>query len=226
MDTTSTTHVSIKGRHDWVDLWTTGVWPRSPKARHSPCTEPAQVASTSLSVAMKCFLVRLQLSTLAVGHARSLDLPSWVARRVDLRSTPTRSIEDTASLSLYARGTSCACGLLDHSAEGDGRSWRLTKQAGAALANLFHRLGTKVSPGSFTVSPIWVDQLYRAIYPLSVQTIDLLPFIDELIAGTLSKEARHCVGYHPNPSVWGGALLAPPVFEGRDQSDGRPRASD
>jgi hypothetical protein len=119
------------------------------EARHSPCTEPAQVASTSVSVAMKCFLVRVQLSTLAVGHARSMDLPSWVARRVDLRSEPTRSIEDMASLSVYARGTSCACGLLDHSAEVNGRSWRLTKQAGAALANLFHRLGTKVSPGSF-----------------------------------------------------------------------------
>src|SRR5215469_9010637 len=29
-------------------------------------------------------------------------------------------------------------------------------------------------------------------------------------AETLSKEARYCVGYDPDPSVWGGALLSPP----------------
>jgi hypothetical protein len=70
---------------------------------------------------------------------------------------------------------------------------QLTKQAGAALANVAHLLGTKVSPTGFSVVPLWVNHLYRAVYPLPVQVVHLFEFVDSLIAGFLSNDARYWV---------------------------------
>jgi hypothetical protein len=181
-------------------------------------TYPRWHALSHLRSSMKCFLIRVQLPTLGQNSARLPDLPSWVARRVDLRSDQTRSIKSRACLFLCVRGTPCACGLLDDSAEPDRRNWQLKKQAGAALANVAHLLGTKMIPAGFTVVPICVNHLYRAAYPLPVQIIDLFRFIDCLIAGALSKEVQYCVRPNPNASVAGeGSLLrAQPIFEGRN----------
>lgn len=165
---------------------------------------------------MKCFLIRVQLSTLARSTARLPTLPSWVARRVDLRPDQTRPIEGMACLSLCARGTPCACGLLDDAPKSDGRTWQLTKQAGAAVAKVAHLLGTEVSPTGFTIVPMWVNHLYRAAYPLPLQIIDLFCFIDNLIAGALSNEVQSCVRPNLDPTVTReGSLLRPQlIFEG------------
>ena len=142
---------------------------------------------------MKCFLIQVELSTLGHENPGSLHLPPWVARRVDLRAQWTRPWESTARLFLCARGTPCACGLLDDSTKPDTHRWRLNKQAGAALANVVHVLGTKLSPAGFAVVPTWVNHLYRAATPLPLQVIHLFEFIDSLIAGILSNEVRHWV---------------------------------
>jgi hypothetical protein len=142
---------------------------------------------------MRCFLIQVQLSTLAQETARFPRLAPWVVRLVDLRSPLIRWSESTTSLYLCARDTSCACGLLDDSAKFDTRKWQLRKQAGAALANVAYLLGTGTSPAGFRVVPICVNHLYRATYPLPVQIIHLFEFVDSLIAGFLSNEVRYWV---------------------------------
>jgi hypothetical protein len=146
-----------------------------------------------LRSSMRCFLIQVELSTLARDSAGLPHLPSWVARRVDLRAQLARPCESTARLFLCARGTPCACGLLDDPTKPDTGRWQLNKQAGAALANVAHVLGTKMSPPGFMLVPMWVNHLYRAASPLSLQVIHLFEFIDSLIAGSLSNEARYWV---------------------------------
>lgn len=141
----------------------------------------------------KCFLIQVQLSTQARESAWLPHLPTWVARRVDLRAQWARSPEGTASLFLCARDTACACRLLDDPTKPDTGRWQLNKQAGAALANVAHFLGTKMSPRGFTLVPMWVNHLYRAAYPGPLQVIHLFELVDSLIAGILSKEVRYWV---------------------------------
>lgn len=142
---------------------------------------------------MRCFLIRVQLSTLTRNDAKLPELPPWVARRVDLRGQWVRSWESSGGLFLCAPGTPCACGLLEDATEPGPRKGRLNKQAGAALANVAHLLGTKMSPAGFAVVPLWVNHLYRAVSPLPLQVIPLFEFIDSLIAGILSYEVRSWV---------------------------------
>ncbi len=145
-----------------------------------------------LRPSVQCFLIQVELSSLVRENSGPLHLPPWVARRVDLRAHRAHRSE-SSSLFLCARGTPCACALLDDSAKPDSPRWRLSKPAGAALANVAYALGTKVSPAGFAVVPMWVTHLYRAASPLQRQVVQLFEFVDRLIAGILSHEARYWV---------------------------------
>jgi hypothetical protein len=110
--------------------------------------------------------------------------------------------------------------LLDDSVEPDACNWQFKKAAGAALAKVVHLLGTRVGADGFTLVPTWVNHLYRAIRPMLVLRIALLPFVDRLIAGVLSKQVQYCIGSYAESSVPIPLPLLPtqPIFEARTEA--------